>query len=350
MVPAEAGVSEGMAANARQRLLQTVLAAELSPAKAAQALALGSAEGVVAWAELTDAERRRLPVTDDALDRGLAEGAGFLERDAFPPSLDDLEILPPALATWGDVEALRGRTVAIVGTRGASTYGKAVAYKFSEAFARAGVTVISGGALGIDAASHKGALRSGGKTAAILATGVDGVYPHAHGGLFREIRESGGVLVSAYAFGSRLADYKFLHRNVLIAALSDAVLVVEAPTRSGALRTASAAAELGREVFVVPANVDARGFGGSFGLLRDGATLAVHPDDVLESLDLQAAPAAAADAPESRLLAAMSSEAMLPEQLVVATGMDPSDILAELTMLELDGRVIRDGGRYALVP
>lgn len=277
----------------------------------------------------------------------------LLSPEEFPEGLAEVDLAPPALAVWGDPAVLHQPCVGIVGTRRASTYGKAVAQKFAEALARAGVTVVSGGALGIDAAAHRGALAGGGATVAVLATGADGVYPPAHGGLFTEIRQGGGALVSSYAFGSKLADYKFLQRNSLIAAFSQAVLVVEAPERSGALRTALVAAEIGRDVYVVPAGIDQRSFFGSFNLLRDGATLAIHPDDLLDALGLEpSAPVVQAPTggPGEAILAALTTDAVTPEILVERTGMAPSDLMAELTMLEIEGRVVRDGGRYALAP
>ena len=135
----------------------------------------------------------------------------------------------------------------------------------------------------IDAAAHKGALAAGGRTAAVFAGGIDHIYPAIHGPLFQQITQS-GCLVSQFAAGARPNDYKFLGRNVLIAALSRALIVVQAPTKSGALSTANSAADMGREVFVIPANIDSIEFRGSFNLIRDGATLVYHPDQVLEAI------------------------------------------------------------------
>jgi len=240
-----------------------------------------------------------------------------------------------------------------VGTRAATTYGKAVAMKFAEAFARAGATVVSGGALGIDAAAHKGALSHGGKTIAVLAGGIEQVYPAIHGGLFMQIREN-GCLVSAHAIGSRPNGFRFLNRNHLIAGLSLAVVVVEAPERSGALSTAHAANEQGKQIFVVPANIDNTNFKGSHALIRDGATLVDHPDQVLEAIGLAAA-VAAPTFPDltpagSRILKAIESAPLTAEFIVERTGLDTPEVMAELTMLEIDGRVIRDGGKFAVRP
>lgn len=254
--------------------------------------------------------------------------------------------------THGEAEVLEQPTLGIVGTRGATAYGKACALKFAEAAARAGVTVISGGALGIDAAAHKGALEAGGKTVAVLAAGVDNVYPAVHAGLFQQIHQS-GCLVSQFAAGTKPGDYRFLVRNALVAALSDAVLVVEAPKRSGAMRTAHAAVEYGKEVFVVPANIDLMNFSGSFALIREGATLVTHPDDVLESMGIEpiaAAPAPTIEGPAAKILAVLSTTPKPTEKIVAESGMETAEVLSELTMLELDGLILRDAGGYTIRP
>jgi len=338
---------------------QRLLAAELAPAKNRVLLEeLGSfasdpLDFLAAHSLLTDAEKRRMQAADMApLAKALKEDVGVLEYDDYPELLLESGNMPAALFVKGNPACLYQPVVAIVGTRSASTYGKACAYKFAQALAKAGVTVISGGALGIDAAAHKGALEAGAKTAAILATGVDTVYPPVHHHLFQQIAAS-GCLVSQFAVGSKLADYKFLIRNVLVAALSSAVLVIEAPARSGAISTATAANEMGREVFVVPANIDHFGFQGSFALLRDGATLVNHPDQILESL--QITPEQPDEFDEASdfgklILAALTSEPVSTEQIVEKSGLDTSDVLSELTVLELEGRVIRGPSGYALTP
>lgn len=332
---------------------QLLLAGELS-ARKAHALAAELADDpdgarrLLDHSALTDAERKRMTFAS----RTLTPGAAILGENDYPETLQEAEG-PPAIIVHGDATALHAPCIAIVGTRSASVYGKACAQKFAEGFARAGVTVVSGGALGIDAAAHTGALAAGGKTAAVLAGGVDNIYPAVHASLFSRIRES-GCLVSQFACGAKPGEHKFLLRNDLIAALCQAVLVVEAPTRSGALRTAATAAELGREVFVVPATIDNRAYWGSFNLIRDGAGLAYHPDHVLQSLGIEpgraSAPVAAPQGDAERILAAMSVDPIDPERLVERTGLDASTVLSELTLLELDGRIIRDAGGYALKP
>jgi DNA processing protein len=337
---------------------QRLLAAEVSPQKGRALLEEpGSScleeSWLLAHPRLTEVERQRARTADlAAMQRALDEGAQIVAGDRIPPLLLDGAAAPPAFYAWGKPDCLHRPTVAIVGTRSASTYGKACAQKFGEALARAGVTVVSGGALGVDAAAHKGALAAGGATVAVLAAGVDNVYPSLHAGLFRQIRED-GCLVSQFAAGVKPSDYRFLMRNGFIAALSLAVVVIEAPARSGALRTANVANELGREVFVVPANIGNPNFFGSHRLIRDGATLVDHPDQVLEALHLEAPPLpelAPAAGSGARILEVLSTEPLATEFIVERTGMGASEVLSELTLLELEGRVVRDAGGYALRP
>jgi DNA processing protein len=340
---------------------QALLATEASPVKSRALIEeLGSLPlsealtGLNRHPGLSDAERRRLGFTySAALEEAIGRGVRLLTEQEYPEPLAEAAGTPPALFVSGDPECLHAPTVAIVGTRSASTYGKACAHKFAEALARAGVTVISGGALGIDAAAHRGALEAGGHTVAVLAAGVDHVYPAVHHNLFSNIRER-GCLVSQFAVGSKPNEYRFIVRNSLVAALSLAVLVIEAPQRSGAIRTAQAAAELGRDVFVVPANIDALSFQGSFALIRDGATLVSHPSDILESLGIEPVEPvqelAATSSAGDQILSVLSVQPLAAERIVERTGLDTAKVLSELTMLELEGRILRDAGGYALKP
>ncbi len=276
-----------------------------------------------------------------------------VERAAYPEALREADVVVPALFLEGDRAALQAPMVAIVGTRSATTYGKACAFKVAEALAQSGVTVVSGGALGIDAAAHKGAISGGGRTIAILGSGIERPQPSVNSELFREITEY-GLLLSRFAIGTPVAAWTLLARNTLIAALSMATIVIEAPAKSGALHTANDAANLGREVFVVPANIDQNSFRGSFGLIRDGATMVTHPNEVLSHLGITGLFAAPPKAPTnslaSQILGVMSAQAMSAQSIVEQTGLDAPLVLSELTMLELEGTIIRDAGGYALRP
>lgn len=303
----------------------------------------------------TPAERERIERADSAaLEKALGAGANVWELENFSETLLAAGQIPPALFVRGDTACLHAPTVAIVGTRRASTYGKAVAQKFAERLASVGVTVISGGAFGIDVAAHQGALSAGGKTVAVLASGIDVVYPSPHRGVFDQIAAQ-GCLVSQFACGVKPEKYRFLQRNELVAALADATLVIEAPEASGALRTAGAAAGINRDVFVVPGNISNLNFRGSHGLIRDGAMLVDHPDQILESMGIEAPPEpepslSQLTPTQQRLLEQLGDEPLPVEALVEKTGLDAADLLGELTMMEIEGLILRDGIGYARRP
>lgn len=341
---------------------QYLLAAELSPKRSRELLVALGASCVDPVAELlsgrclTKAELRAVKRADlRSLEAALKQGVRVLEGQEYPLQLAEAAGAPPALFYWGEAEALSEPCIAVVGTRSASTYGKAVARKFAEELARCGATIVSGGALGIDAQAHQGALDAGGKTVAVLGNGVERPHPAANSELLAEVRLNGGCLVSQFAVASPPLPGHFPARNHLIAALSHAVLVVEAPERSGSIITASAAADLGRPLFVVPGTINMDGFRGSHALIRDGGTLVDHPHQVLEALHLD--PAASYERISSDLtpvqrsiLEVLSAEPQAPEAVVAKTGMPPEEVLGELTMLELEGRVIREQTGYALKP
>ena len=213
--------------------------------------------------------------------------AGVLRRGApgWPELLDQLHDTPPSLHTVGDAALLLRPCLAIVGTRRATPRGLAVARTLGAQLAARGRTVVSGLALGIDGAAHRGALDAGGPTVAVMATGPDTTYPPAHRGLRREI-EAAGCTVTECAPGTPPLRYAFPRRNRLIAGLSRAVIVVEAPLRSGALLTAQLALDADREVFAVPGPVDLETSRGCHGLLREGAHLLESAADVDRVLGL----------------------------------------------------------------
>ncbi|MHB8587675.1 MAG: DNA-processing protein DprA [Candidatus Dormibacteraceae bacterium] len=251
-----------------------------------------------------------------------------------------------------------GPRAAIVGSRRPSPYGEAVAEQLGANLARAGVIVISGLALGIDAAAHRGALLGGGVTVAVMGTGVDIVYPASHGRLAEDILAAGGALVSQFPDGTTPRRHNFPARNWTMAALSDVVVVVEAAQGSGALITADAALELHKEVMAVPGSVFSPLSVGTHGLIRDGAALVQNARDVLAALgatqevldDPLPAPKglglglfSGRDGILSHLsdvLALSAAEIARKLQLPVA------EVLGRLTALELDGAVRRHHDGY----
>lgn len=354
----EAAANLEAAAEASRRLefFQRLLAAEASSSKRQAILSdLGASLDAQALLEhplLTVGERKRAKDANMNLaERAIANGIGLLTGDDLPAQLAKAPGSADALFVWGDVSALSCPTIAIVGTRQASTYGKAVAQKFAEAFARAGVTVVSGGAYGIDAAAHKGAIAAQGRTAAVLLTGIEKTYPNEHRGLFQQIRER-GCLVSEFAVGAGIGQHHPLIRNYTIAAFSLGVLLVEVPARSGAIATAHAANDLGRQVFAVPANIDSESFRGSHSLIRDGATLVDHPDQVLSALSIQPQLQPTLSIEMSplaqKILSVLSVNPLSADLIIERTGIPSAEILSELTMMELDGLVIRDRLGYAV--
>jgi DNA processing protein len=248
--------------------------------------------------------------------------------------------------------------VAIVGSRRPSPYGEAVAEQLGLELARSGVVVISGLALGIDAAAHRGALNAGGVTVAVMGTGVDVIYPSGHGVLADAILAAGGALVSQFPDGTAPRRHNFPARNYTMAALSDIVVVVEAAEGSGALITAEAALDLHKEVMAVPGSVFSPLSVGTHSLLRDGAGLVQNARDVLAALNLGgevlddplAAPKGLGfglrrerDGILSHLsdvLALNAAEIARKLQLPIA------EVLGRLTALELDGAVRRHQDGY----
>lgn len=260
----------------------------------------------------------------------------------------------------GELDGLRAPCVAVVGTRVPSDDGFRRARRLAEALARSGVCVISGLALGIDGAAHEGALAAGAPTIGVLGGGHDHFFPPRNRELGARVVAGGGAVVSPYEPGNHPEPWQFLARNAVIAALADAVVVVEAAARSGALNTAGHAGERGIPVLAFPGDVDRPKAAGCNALIRDGATLVRDADDVLAALPFPLAPkprrtrrpAASAqpgDPPEVRLMLAALADrphdaASLADTLAVA----PQRILALLTELELAGRIVRGADGYAL--
>ncbi len=253
--------------------------------------------------------------------------------------------------------------VGIVGTRHGTQYGLRQAERLSGGLARAGLTIISGLARGIDAAAHRGALAAGGRTIAVLASGVMNIYPPEHDQLAEEIVASGGALVSeSPPHGEPLAGM-FPQRNRLISGLSLGVIVVEAAERSGALITARHAMEQGREVFAVPGNVDSRTSRGCHQLIRDGARLVESADDVLEELGplVEAAPRddgqvihhpaeLLLNELEQQVLSVIAGEATPIDQIVADTGLPVPQVLSTLSVLEMRRLIRRLSGTTVIRP
>ncbi len=251
------------------------------------------------------------------------------------------------------------RAVAIVGTRACTAYGEHVAADLSAGLAEHDVAVVSGGAYGIDGAAHRAALAADGVTVAVLAGGVDVLYPAGHSALLHRVATH-GLLVSEYPPGVRPARHRFLTRNRLVAALSGATVVVEAGIRSGAASTAAWARALGRVVCAVPGPITSAASTGCHILLQAGAELVTRADEVREIIgragefaDEQPRPADVLDALtdiERRVYEALPGRgARTPDEIAVASGLPATEVLGPLAMLEIAGLIERHEGRWRLV-
>jgi len=336
---------------------------------AAGELTAAASARAAARVELPPAARACLASPDErALDADLAWLASsgttiVLASDAaYPPLLKQTAGAPAALYVQGEVGLLAAPQLAMVGSRSPTASGRTTAREFAAWFARAGFTVTSGLATGIDAASHEGALAGGGTTIAVLATGLDRVYPPEHAALAARIRAR-GALVSEFPRGVAPLKTHFPRRNRIIAGLTLGTLVVEAAAGSGSLITARQAAEAGREVFAIPGSIHSPLARGCHQLIRGGAKLVESAHDVTEELGFSMAkealtePRAAHERPRAldkeyeMLLDALGFEPATIDSLVARTELPGASIASMLLILELEGRVAAlPGGRYGRAP
>lgn len=207
-----------------------------------------------------------------------------LADEEYPKQLKGVPGCPLALYVKGSVAAISKPAIAMIGTRRATAYGKELAYNLSYDLAKAGWSIVSGLALGIDGESHRGALAAEGTTVGILGSGLDSFYPKENRELAREMVEKGGAVISEFPFGRQPDCETFPIRNHVVAALARGVVAVEAPVKSGTLITTSIAADLGRTVMAVPARVDNRMSAGCLKLIREGAILVRNADDILSEM------------------------------------------------------------------
>ena len=278
------------------------------------------------------------------------------EDEAYPRRLKMLDHAPPVLYLRGEITPEDDWAVAVVGTRKITAYGRKVAGDVAKLLAESGITVVSGLARGVDGVAHRAALQAGGRTIAVLGSGVDVIYPPEHRKLAAEIITS-GALLSEYPPGTRPDAANFPPRNRIISGLSAAVVIVEAGEKSGALITASFAAEQGRDVFAVPGNIYAAQSRGTNWLIQQGARPLTSPADILEALDASLLPqkqearrTLPANQAEKLLLAALAEQPMHVDDLSAVVGLPVSETTATLTLMELKGMVQSLGGmRYAAV-
>jgi DNA processing protein len=317
---------------------------------AAAGIDMRTAEALVASRRTIDPLR--------AIDRIEAAGAHVLtwESKQYPERLREVDDAPPVLYVLGNIEPQDSWSVAVVGTRRATHYGRAAASQLAGELAAGGVTIVSGLARGIDTIAHQAALDAGGRTTAVLGSGVDVLYPPENRALARRILDEGrGAIVSEYPLGTQPDAVNFPARNRIISGLSLGVLVVEAGDKSGALITVTFALEQGRDVFAVPGPITSRMSDGPHRLIKDGAKCVTSAADILQELNIgmvqehvEAVRALPSDPTERRLLALLHSETRHIDDLTNESGLPASTVSAVLTMMELKGMVRHLGGmQYA---
>jgi DNA processing protein len=358
------GRTPGLTAEAATQLLAAAggdVTAVAAQARGAAGLSLAPA----ARTYLASFDERRLEADLEWL--GANQAAIVLCTDsAYPPLLRQTAGAPAALYVQGSLALLAAPQLAMVGSRSPTPAGRATAREFAAYFARVGLTVTSGLAVGIDAACHEGALKAGGATLAVLGSGLDRLYPAEHGALAERMRAQ-GALVTEFPPGTAPLAANFPQRNRIIAGLALGTLVVEAASRSGSLITARLAAEAGREVFAIPGSIHSPLSRGCHQLIRSGAKLVEQADDVLTELKflvskepLTEARTAAASADQhgreldkeyEMLLDALGFEPATIDSLVARTELTSGAIASMLLILELEGRVATlPGGRYGRTP
>jgi DNA processing protein len=274
-----------------------------------------------------------------------------LNDDAYPPLLKEIADPPVLLHAQGRLSLLYGNAVGIVGSRKATMQGVANASRFARALSAAGITIVSGLALGIDTAAHEGGLHGAGSTVAVVGTGIDVVYPVSNAALAARIREAGCVL-SEFVLGTSVRQHYFPIRNRIISGLSRGVLVVEAAEKSGSLITARLAGEQGRDVFAIPGSIHSALAKGCHQLIREGARLVDTEQDILEAFGMQRRRAETAMLEELTqaadvLLTALTYDPIPADELAQRLKLDPADTQASLLALELAGVVERlPGGAF----
>jgi DNA processing protein len=356
------GLPQHIFAASRAALLRVVSAKHADALQAPpNAAMLALIERTLTW--LAGRETPALPALQARPQRHLLT----LADTAYPSALLTIADPPLVLYAIGQPALMRPSAVAVVGSRNASRQGLLHAEQFSEALSRAGQTIVSGMALGIDSAAHEGGLRGSGSTVAVIGTGIDLVYPARNRMLAGRIAQQ-GCIVSEYALGTPPLADNFPRRNRLISGLARAVLVVEAALRSGSLITARVAADQGRDVLAIPGSIHSPMSKGCHALIKQGAKLVESVEDVLEELmgiggraDVQTsvigtagssppAGSAAAITDDEALLQHIGYDPIILDALALCSGRSTASLQSDLLMLELNGKVtLLPGGAYCRI-
>jgi DNA processing protein len=299
----------------------------------------------------------------DALEKAGIGILTFLDP-AYPPLLKTIHDPPIFLYYKGRPSAKDAECLALVGSRSGSSYGIRTTERLARGLAQAGLTVVSGMAVGIDAAAHNGALMAYGRTVAVLGSGLDVIYPRENERLFHRIAES-GMVVSEFPLGTLPERQNFPIRNRIISGMSLGVVIVEAASRSGSLITARLALDQGREVFAVPGNVESLKSSGTNSLIKQGAKLVEHVQDILEEIRWSGKGISEGPAPEpagqvgppihlpeeeARIYALLEGRTLQVDEIVRLSGLGISSVLVLLLNLELKGLVKQLPGKFFTLP
>lgn len=277
-----------------------------------------------------------------------------IEEEQYPRNLINIYDPPPVLYVKGELVEYDNNAIAIVGSRRASEYGNKTSYNIARELAKNSVTVVSGMAIGIDSAAHKGAIAGHGRTIAVFACGLSRVYPSSNISLAKEIIKNGAI-VSEYPLGIDAMPHNFPARNRIISGLSNGVVVVEAGEKSGSLITADFALEQGRDVFAVPGNINSYISKGTNLLLKNGAKLVTCVNDILEEYNMWGVPSI--DKVEqcelfldinSKIIQCLKGESKSIDKIIEITQENPSDIISAISLLEIKGIILNINGLYHL--
>ena len=325
---------------------QAVLAATQADLSQVDKVGFKAANNIIRWRELID--------LDGELRRIDQFGANIVTTDdsEYPALLCQIYDPPLVLYVWGTLRPEDAYAIAMVGTRQSTLYGRQTTERLARQLAASGVTVVSGGARGIDSASHEGALQSGGRTIAVLGTGLDIVYPAENVKLYQRIAEQGAV-ITQFPFGRKGDKQSFPIRNRIVAGMTQGTVVVEANRASGALITANFAAEYGRTVYAVPGRVDSPRSAGCHDLIKDGARLCESAEDVLaEFAHLQAIepeeseiPMPTLSHPEQQIFNVLTHEEMQQDEIIHRSELPAAQVSVALLQLEIKKLIQQHPGR-----
>ena len=280
-----------------------------------------------------------------------------IENEEYPESLSAIKWAPKQLYVLGNEKLLKEKCISIIGSRACTEKGRRIAEEFASKLCKAGLTIVSGMAKGIDTAAHVGALNTNGRTIAVLGAGFNHIFPEENMELFKEILKSGGAIVSEYEENTDIRSQQFVERNRIVSGLSEAVFVVEAKTKSGTSITADFATKQGKKVFCLAHGIEEKEGIGTNRLIKKGAKLVTCPEDIIEELKLNV------EIPKDEDIQIKIKESAVPEEylsvykyinenpinvdeLCKKTKLNMSNVNYILTMLELEGFIKQLPGKY----